>query len=164
MRWIVGLTLYLVMVVGFVTDVRFDFGGIGLFTAWTLLLGVVALAALCLRRWSVVRRLGAVLFFTVLGATIGHFVGDWQRRAAISKAKPLISAIDKFRTDNNFYPVSIGALVPRYLSAVPRPWTGFRLNEFRLTTGVDSFRISFELPEWKFCSYDSSIGNWQIDD
>ena len=64
------------------------------------------------------------------------FLNDsFQRRLAMGRADPVVSAIREYRDANGLYPGDLQQLVPKYLPFVPRPKYAITFNTFFCTSG-----------------------------
>lgn len=104
-----------------------------------------------------------------LGATMLLFAACWTSRAevdrVIERAKPLVAAIHSYERATGEPPVSLDALVPRYLAAVPS--TGLNASpDFDYTFDRESkrsWRLVVKMPEFGFkhMRYDPS-GKYEV--
>ena len=116
------------------------------------------------RRWRVVLYFGTGLFVVLSSSWAAGFISARQREASIAAAKPIIAAVGRFYSATGYYPQSLADLVPTYLPIEPRTRMGFRGTPFTLSVAPDRFYVSFELPGWMRCSYDSASKQWNTFD
>ena len=125
---------------------------------------VAVLVGIILRRWRVILYFGATLFLVFSASWTARFISERQREASIAAAQPIISAANRFHSNTGAYPQSLYDLVPAYLPTEPRTKMGFRGTPFSLSTGPDRFYVTFALPAWKLCTYNSESKQWHIND
>lgn len=147
-----------------------DFGFVGAGVAGlvfvALLLGffVSVCAGIVTRRWRSTLESGVALLVALSSLCTADVISEHQRVASIASAQPIIAAAERFRMATGIYPRSFDDLVPAYLSAEPRSKMGFCGTRFMLSSGPDRFHLSFPLPAWMLCSYDSRSKEWEIND
>jgi hypothetical protein len=87
-----------------------------------------------------------ILFVGVLYAVdlaYGRYVFlDIARDRAISRAEPIIDAIEQYRADSNVYPTDTDQLVPLYLEHLPKPSSHER-DEFKYENLDSTYRVHF---------------------
>jgi hypothetical protein len=97
---------------------------------------------------------GVLLLLAILGsAQIGGFM---QRRARDVTALQVLDALESYKKDNNTYPDSLDALVPKYLAQIPRPGVGLLHNQddhFSYSNYGDSYALEFSSVLWVQCQY-----------
>ncbi len=97
---------------------------------------------------------GVLLLVAILGsAQIG---GLMQRRARDVTALQVLDALETYKKDNGTYPDSLDALVPKYLSEIPRPEIGLIRDEddrFSYSNYGDSYALEFASVLWVQCQY-----------
>jgi len=125
---------------------------------------VSALAGIFTRRWRFTLYFGIALFVVLLSSWTANFVSERQRIASIAAAQPIVAAAERFHLATGTYPRSFDDLVPAYLAVEPRTRMGFHGTRFLLSSRPDRFRVSFSLPAWMLCSYDSESKQWKIND
>jgi hypothetical protein len=110
--------------------------------------------------------IGAGLMFVVPPASFiaAGALSELQREASITRAKTIIDGADHFRARTGRYPTSSAELVPDYLPAMPRTKMGLLGSDYYYATRGDGYSLSFELPAWMVCHYDSRTRAWTISD
>lgn len=116
------------------------------------------------RRWRVFRFFSVALFLILSSSWAASFISDQQRKASITAAQPIILAAERFHADTGAYPNSLADLAPTYLQAEPRTKMGFRGTSYVLFARQDRLHITFSLPGWMLCTYNSVSKQWRIDD
>lgn len=92
--------------------------------------------------------------------------------AAQDKAQPLIDALEEYRADNGFYPTTLAALNPKYLSPGrgPHDFLYSAYSNDRLTNGFRNYELQsenfpsdsslFHIDRWAF--YESAHERWSF--
>ena len=157
-----------VALVAFQVGASFGFGTsglLGLVLAASLLgFFVAALIGIISRRWRPTLYLGVALFIVFSSSWAAGFISTRQREASIAAAQPIIAAAERFHSATGSYPQSLDDLIPTYLPTEPRTRMGFRGTRFTLSARPDRFHVTFALPAWMLCSYDSESKQWDIND
>ena len=140
-------------------------GLVGLALAVTLLGFLIsASGAIFSRRWRRAIRFGLALLFLFSSFGTAGSISKRQQQASIIAAQPIIAAAENFHAATGAYPRSLGDLVPAYLPTEPRTKMGFGGASFLLSSQPDGFRVSFALPAWMRCVYDSRAKKWSVND
>lgn len=135
-----------------------------LFVASLLCSFVAVIVGIISRRWRVTLYFGTALFIIFSSSWAARFISTRQREASIAAAQPIIAAAERFHSTTGAYPQSLSDLIPAYLPTEPRTRMGFRGTPFALSAGSDRFHVTFALPAWMLCSYDSKSKQWDISD
>jgi hypothetical protein len=163
-----GALLVWAALVAFQVGASFGFGTaglLGLVLAASLLGFCVAVViGIISQRWRVTLYFGVALFVVFSSSWTARFISERQRQDSIAAAQPIIAAAERFYTASGAYPQSLDDLVPAYLPAEPRTKMGFRGTPFVLSSRPDRFYVTFELPSWMLCTYDSQSKQWDISD
>lgn len=140
-------------------------GLLGLLLVASLLCSFVAvIVGIISRRWRVTFYFGTAVFIIFSSSWAARFISTRQREASIAAAQPIIAAAERFHSSTGAYPQSLSDLIPAYLPTEPRTRMGFRGTPFALSSGSDRFHVTFALPAWMLCSYDSKSKQWDISD
>ncbi|MGE0860033.1 MAG: hypothetical protein AB7I01_02275 [Gammaproteobacteria bacterium] len=119
-----------------------------------------ALLLFKLRRdgWAVLR-LALLLTLTALAIMLTI---SGNNRLARSRAMAVVEAVDTYRGVHGRYPLSLDALVPRYLAAVPRAKYALAFDDFLYERAGDGARLGFvEVPPFGRPCYDFTLRRWQ---
>ncbi len=125
---------------------------------------IASLLGFFTRRWRAAWYFLAALAGVAASLAVSRGISARQREASIAAAEPIIAAAGRFHTATGAYPRSLADLIPAYLPGEPRTKMGFRGTSFRFSSGADGFEITFALPVWRVCSYDSRTKQWRIRD
>jgi hypothetical protein len=97
---------------------------------------------------------GALILVAILGSA--QIAGSLQRRARDVTALVVLDALEAYKKDNSTYPDKLDALVPKYLSEIPRPQIGLIRDEddrFSYSNYGDSYMLEFASVLWVQCQY-----------
>jgi len=87
----------------------------------------------------------------------GQSQGEYfQAQARDAIAPAVIAALERYRADQEVYPLELSELVPAYLPGVPRPRVGWfegAGEDFTYTDLGDSFLLEFSSVLWVQCAY-----------
>lgn len=89
---------------------------------------------------------------------------DRKRLAeTLAAGDPIIAALERFRADNNEYPETLDALVPRYLKEIPKPTWGTR--EWQYWCGQETYALFIQRSRSWYAGYRYTPGggHWQGD-
>ena len=94
----------------------------------------------------------------MLGAVkAGQWQGEYfQAQARDAIAPSVIAALERYRADQEVYPLELSELVPAYLAGIPRPRVGWFEGDgedFTYTDLGDSFLLEFASVLWVQCAY-----------
>ena len=119
-----------------------------------------ALLLFKLRRdgWPVLR---LALLFTLTALAIMLTISG-NNRLARDRAMAVVEAVDTYRGVHGRYPLSLDALVPRYLSAVPRAKYALAFDDFLYEREGNGARLGYvEVPPFGRPCYDFTLRRWQ---
>ena len=114
--------------------------------------------------------LGAVLclFFGCVLVILAQFyrVDGPTVQEGQTRAQPLLAALEQYKINNGSYPSDLQALIPVYLSEIPRPAPRWEYT-FEVTGNGDGFVLSFEAGrnfDGDYCEYYSETQVWRCSD
>jgi hypothetical protein len=135
--------------------------GIGIGTAVGMMGVVLALVGAITQKEERFRLLGVAAIYALLCvATVGILTSNW--RVAQHRAAPVISAIDRFHSDQGRYPNTLDELVPAYLPSIPR--AGFTWLARRFGYYAERPQLYFPAMFHGVVSYDFSTHSWTTND
>jgi hypothetical protein len=102
----------------------------------------------------------AVVYASLCVSTIGVIVSNW--RVAQHRAAPVISAIERFHSEQGRYPGTLNELCPAYLPSIPKP--GFTLLSRRYGYIADRPQLYFPAMFHGIVAYDFATHNWTTND
>lgn len=77
------------------------------------------------------------LLFILDMSFVRIFILDISKDRMISKAQPLITAINQYGSDYNRYPENLSELIPEYINTIPKPtskdWLDYRYKNYDST-------------------------------
>lgn len=85
-------------------------------------------------------------------------------------AYEIIKALERYRNEKGEYPEKLEELVPQYLTQIPkdkskRPFFKYCDFYYCKSERIDNyFTLTFPLPSWMLCTYDSATKKWEIND
>lgn len=98
------------------------------------------------------------------GLLVARKISEYQRLKSMEAAHPLIAAAEQFHSVTGSYPASVDALIPQYLARAPWSKMGVIGTKIFLCSDEKGFRVSFTLPRWHYCLYDSTTESWEVSD
>ncbi len=140
--------------------------GVGLFGMGCGMVLVVVFAILAIAQkqrrsqWFRVSVIYGLMFLATMAVLQSNI------RLAQRRADPVISAVNRYHSEQGHYPKTLGELVPRYLPSVPR--AGFTLlsRDFRYYPYHDNERPQLIFPAMfhGLFAYDFQTGSWRTND
>jgi len=97
---------------------------------------------------------GALILVAIFGSA--QVAASLQRRARDVTALQVLDALEAYKKDNHTYPDKLEALVPKYLTEIPRPQIGLIRDEddrFNYSNYGDSYSLEFWSVLWVQCQY-----------
>lgn len=164
---VIATTLFAFVVVGGL-EFCFDFPD---FLFWSLFCFALLLATLVAiliaaarKRWGGCLRSAVILLSVVAAIYAGRLIQNNQIERSQELAKPIIAALEVYRTGHGGYPDQLQALVPAHLDRVPTPTLGlFSVRPFGYSaSGDDKFLLDFSAFSAAIAIYSSDTGTWVL--
>jgi len=135
--------------------------GVGLIGGTALFVALISFILFICNKGSFPHALRLAAIYLVLGAsTLAYINLNWK--VAVSRARPVIAAVNSFHGKYNRYPESLDELVPQFLPAIPNA---------RLTVVAKHFGYAQDPPSLYFlvmfhgvASYDFQSQRWLTND
>lgn len=131
--------------------------GIGLIGATALLVALICLVLFVSSKESFPNALRLAAIYSILGiSTLAYINLSWK--VAVSRAGPVITAVNSFHARYNRYPESLEELVPRFLPAIPNAGLTASARHFGYAQSPPS--IYFLVMFHGVASYDFQSQKW----
>lgn len=104
--------------------------------------------------------IASLWIFVVSAFMVARSITDYQSRATLAAAEPIIKAVDRFTLDNDSYPISLKVLVPAYLTTIPKTKMGITGGEFDFYNTLYDSILTFRMPAGSRYSYSFSRRKW----